>query len=324
MMTKRSLAVLLLGVLVAARAPIWADERAVGTAVTYRNPILDRPGAADPTVIAFEGKYYLYPTLDSKGYEVFVSTDLVHWESKGKCFTDSRGGVWAPDVFYYARGDKRFYLYYTADNPGGGKLIGVAVADSLLGPFVDRGTLAEGAIDAHLFEDDDGRMYLYHVDLKGGFKIVAQPMKDPLTKMGEAAVVIRPDAAWERAKGSVTEGPWMMKRGGVYYLMYSGSGADGPDYAIGYATSKSPMGPFEKYAGNPIARRGNGIFGPGHHCVVIGPDGKYWMFYHQKADDRVNWRRFVAMDPLWFDEDGVIHVKLSRGTEEKGPVVGKN
>jgi xylan 1,4-beta-xylosidase len=299
--------------------PYFAEER-VATGITYRNPILDRPGAADPTVLFFEGRYYLYPTLDSRGYEVFVSKDLVHWESKGKCYADQRGGVWAPDVFYHARGNKRFYLYYTADNPKGGKLIGVAVADSPLGPFKDHGTLAESAIDAHLFCDDDGKLYLYHADLKDGFKIVAQEMKDPVTKSGEPVVVIRPTQGWEKVKGEVTEGPWMMKYHGVYYLMYSGSGANGPDYAIGYATSSSPMGSFEKYSANPIAKRGGGIFGPGHHCVVKGPDGKWWMFYHQKADDQVNWNRFVAMDRLWFDEAGAIHVKLSRGTDEAGPV----
>ncbi|MDL1872546.1 hypothetical protein FBR05_10095, partial [Deltaproteobacteria bacterium PRO3] len=84
-----------------------------------------------------------------------------------------------------------------------------------------------------------------------------------------------PDKAVVR-RGAVAEGPWMLKRKGVYYLMYSGSGADGPDYAIGYATSKSPLGPFTKHAGNPIAKRGNGVFGPGHHCVITGPDGKLY------------------------------------------------
>src|SRR5215831_9688463 len=66
---------------------------------TYRNPIIDVPGAADPTVIKYESRYYLYPTLDSRGYDVFVSDDLVHWERKPKCYSDRRGGVWAPDVF---------------------------------------------------------------------------------------------------------------------------------------------------------------------------------------------------------------------------------
>ena len=128
---------------------------------TYRNPIIDRIGPADPTVIRHQGRYYLYPTLDGKGYDVFVSEDLVHWEQKPKCFTDPRGGVWAPDVFEDKKGDGKFYLYYTVNRPAGGKQIGVAVADGPLGPFHDQGNLADFAIDAHLFQDDDGSLYLY-------------------------------------------------------------------------------------------------------------------------------------------------------------------
>lgn len=286
---------------------------------TYRNPIIDCPGAADPAVIRFEGKYYLYPTLDCTGYDVFVSDDLVHWERKPKCFTDARGGLWAPDVFHHVHGDGRFYLYYTADRPGGGKLIGVAVADHPLGPFQDRSVLVEGAIDAHLFQDDDGALYLYYVNLPGGFKILGQPMADPLTPKGEATPLIEPTEEWEKHHGHVTEGPWMLKHRGRYYLMYSGSGAMGPDYAIGYATATAPLGPFTKFAGNPIAHRGNGIFGPGHHCVVAGPDGRLWMVYHQKNTEKVDWDRFLALDPLWFDEEGVIHTRTTRGTDEPAP-----
>ena len=179
--------------------------------------------------------------------------------------------------------------------------------------------ILQSAIDAHLFRDDDGSLYLYYVEIEGGFKIKVQPMSDPLTKKGEPTEVIRPTVDWERKKGAFTEVPWMLKHKGLYYFMYSGSGADGPDYAIGYATAKSPLDPFTKYSGNPIAKRGNGVFGPGHHCVVTGPDGKLWMAYHQQNSEEIGWKRFLAIDPLWFDDAGVIHVKTTRGTDEPAP-----
>lgn len=288
-------------------------------AKTYRNPIIDIIGPADPCVIRHRGVYYLYPTWDSKGYDVFVSDDLVHWQKKGKCFTDPRGGVWAPDVFHNTRGDGKFYLYYTANRPGGGKLIGVAVADDPLGPFENQGDLVESAIDAHLFQDDDGACYMYYTCLAQGFRIMVQPMADPLTKQGDPLFLFGPSESWEQAKGHVTEGPWMLKRDGVYYLMYSGSGTDGPDYAIGYATSDSPTGPFVKHPGNPIAKRGDGVYGPGHHCVVTGPDGNLWMVYHQQNSEEVSWNRFLALDPLWFDDQGVIHARTTRGIDQPAP-----
>ena len=287
------------------------------TGLTYRNPIIPHIGPADPAVIHFRGKYYLYPTWDGRGYDVFVSEDLVHWEQQPKCFVDDRGGAWAPDVFWNEKDDGKFYLYFTVDNPAGGKLMGVAQADGPLGPFTDPHTLETSAIDAHLFRDDDGALYLYYVKISGGFRILVQPMSDPQTKQGSPVQVIEPTETWERRRGAVTEGPWMLKHRGTYYLMYSGSGANGPEYAIGYATSSSPMGPFTKFAQNPIAQQGHGVFGPGHHCVVTGPDGGLWMVYHQQESTRVGWRRFLAIDPIWFDADGVLHAKTSRGSDEQ-------
>jgi xylan 1,4-beta-xylosidase len=293
--------------------------------LTYRNPILTAGSPADPHVIRVDGTYYLYATTHGRGFDAYASKDLVHWELKGRAFDDPRGGAWAPDVFHNVRGDGKFYLYYTDNdakesNGPFDKQIGVAVADSPLGPFVDKGPLVGGVIDAHLFQDDDGRYYLYYVSISDGFKIIVQPMADPLTPQGEPTQVLHPTEPWEMAAGEVTEGPFILKRDGVYYLMYSGSGADSPQYSIGYATAKSPTGPFEKFAGNPIVSQKEGLFGPGHHCVVEGPDGKLWMVYHQKYSDRKSFRRFTALDPLWFDESGVIHAKVTRETEEPGPV----
>ena len=291
----------------------------------YKNPIMTEDYPADPDVMLVDGTYYLYATTHGHGYDAWSSTDLVNWKPRGSVFKAAHGGAWAPDLFHNARGDGKYYLYYTDSKPGAprrgpeGKRIGVAVSASPLGPFVDKKVLAEGAIDAHLFQDDDGRYYLYYVEIVDGFKIFAQRMSDPLTKQGERVEVMHPTEKWEMASGHVTEGPFMLNHKGIYYLMYSGSGADTPNYAIGYATSNSPMGPFKKHSGNPIAHRDNGIYGPGHHCVVDGPDGKMWMVYHQKYDDRVNYRRFLALDPIWFDDKGKLHARVTRDTEEQGP-----
>ncbi len=295
---------------------------------TYSNPILTEGYPADPHVLLVDGTYYLYATTHGRGYDAWSSTDLVNWQDRGAVFRTPRGGAWAPDVFHNKRGDGKFYLYYTDDDPSAppgplDKQVGVAVGKSPLGPFEDKKVLAAGSIDAHLFQDDDGKYYLYYVEIAGGFKIFVQRMSDPLTKArgheGDRIEVLHPTERWEKASGEVTEGPFMLKHKGTYYLTYSGTGADSPNYAIGYATSKSPLGPFEKYAGNPIAHREKGIYGPGHHCVVNGPDGKMWMVYHQKYEDRTSYRRFLALDRIWFDDDGKLRARVTRGTDERGP-----
>lgn len=291
---------------------------------TYTNPLLPDISLADPDVIKVDDKYYLYPTSHTRGYDVYVSDDLVTWKNEGLVFDDPRQGAWAPEVFHNKRGDGKFYLYYTDNMPNVpvaplAKQVGVAVSNSPRGPFVDKASLADHSIDAELFQDDDGSYYLYYVHLEDGFKILVQPMADPLTKKGEPKEVIRPTEPWEMVSGHVTEGPVVLKRNGTYYLMFSGTGADSPNYGIGYATSKSPMGPFVKYPGNPIVKRTADLFGPGHHCVVEGPDNKLWMVYHQKKYDGIGWRRFLAIDPMWFDDAGVIHARVTKGTEQPAP-----
>lgn len=291
---------------------------------TYRNPIITRDNPADPHVIRVDDEYYLYPTSHGRGYDAYVSEDLVTWEHRGSVYKSAPGGAWAPDVFHYTRGDGKFYLYYTEDHPDrpkgpGNKHIGVAVADGPLGPFVDRGQLVSDAIDAHFYQDDDGELYFYYTNLAGGFKILVQPMADPLTKKGSPTEVLRPTESWERRGFPVTEAPFVLKRNGVYYLMYSGSPADTPDYAIGYATADSPTGPFVKHPENPIAKRSENVLGPGHHAVVEGPDEKLWMVYHQKENDERNYARFIAIDPLWFDDDGALKTRLSNGSEHPAP-----
>lgn len=304
--------------------PSTASAEPQRNAATYSNPILTEDNPADPHVIKVDDTYYLYATTHGRGYDALTSKDLVHWEPRGSVFDDSRRGAWAPDVFHDKRGDGRFYLYYTDTDPdplpaSHSKRIGVAVADSPLGPFEDRKVLVQGAIDAHLFQDDDGSFYLYYVNLVGGFAIIVQPMADPLTPRGKPTELMRPTQPWEMLSGEVTEGPFMLKREGTYYLMYSGSGADSPNYGIGYATSESPTGPFVKYRGNPIVGRSERIHGPGHHAVVTGPDGELWMVYHQKYGVDRSFNRFLALDPMWFDDDGVIHAKATRGTNEPAP-----
>jgi beta-xylosidase len=121
---------------------------------------------------------------------------------------------------------------------------------------------------------------------------------------------------------AITEAPWLLKHKGTYYLLYSGAAADTGDYAIGYAAAKSPVGPFSKHTGNPIMKKGNGVFGPGHCAVTKTPDGKLWMVYHQKKDGSKGWDRIICIDALWFDDRGVLHGKATRSVPQPAPFAG--
>ena len=174
-----------------------------------------------------------------------------------------------------------------------------------------------------MFLDDDGKYYLYYAAFPV-FRIYVQPMKTPLRKKGRPVEILRPSEPWEMKQRPITEAPWLLKHKGTYYLLYSGGGPDTEDYAIGYATSKSPVGPFVKYSGNPIMKKGNGVFGPGHCAVVTTPDGRLWMVYHQKRDSSRGWDRIICIDALWFDDKGVLHGQPTRSEPKTAPFTGSN
>jgi len=286
---------------------------------------IDLPGAdgsADPHIIEVDGAWYLYPTTTGVSIECWRSSDFENWEYEGVVWGPAPagswndGGVWAPDVFAH---EGQFYLYYTANDK-----IGVAVADSPVGPFEDvydhpligggYGGEMQDAIDAHMFRDQDGRLYLYTTGTFGPLRFQRVfPMLDPWTVEGPWKLLFVTNLlSWEMF---VNEGAWMILRNGVYYLMYSGNGANLPLYGLGYATAESPTGPFTKYEQNPILRMDpdHDFYGPGHNSVTTGPDGKLWMFYHTKVNERVNYDRLIRKNKIAFTEDGQLYVDVGLG-----------
>lgn len=138
------------------------------------NPIL--PGFhADPEILYSNktGKYYIYSTTDGKpgwgGYKYYVysSSDLKEWKNEGVALDAkngqiswANGNLWAPAAIEVKQkdGSYKYFLYYSA-NPKekGGKKMGVAVADSPVGPFVDFG---KPIVENHLLDGDSRLMWM--------------------------------------------------------------------------------------------------------------------------------------------------------------------
>jgi len=217
---------------------------------TYQNPLI---AGADPFVLTYNGMYYLYATNAEDGFRVFVSEDMARWTDMGYCL--KKGDVigekwfWAPEVM--EKGGK-FYMVYVAEEH-----LAVAESDSPLGPFVqkEKKWLSDRkAIDGHFFRDEDGNVYLYYVRFDNGNVIYAAKMNESLSGFDEEneKFLFRADREWELKDCQVVEGPFVLKHKGKYYLTYSANHTRSEDYAIGYAVSDSPLGPFEKYENNPI------------------------------------------------------------------------
>lgn len=256
-------------------------------------PPVDQPVMlADPFVLKHEDKYYMYGTSGSSpdvGIPVYESTDGKTWTgpagksgqgralSKGESYGST--GFWAPEVFYK---NGLFYMFYTANEH-----IAVATSTSPLGPF----TQAQQQplhdvkeIDPHVFVDDNGKSYLYFVRFDNGNKTYGAELNEDWKSIKENTLTtcITQTAEWEIVSGAqwpVTEAPAMLKHKNLYYIFYTANDFRSPAYNVGYATSSSPLGPFTKYAGNPIVPKTDNIQGTGHNAfVMVGAD--LVMYYH--------------------------------------------
>ena len=210
-------------------------------------------------------------------------------------------------------------------------------------------------IDANLYFETDGRVFLYYsrccykhpvkselsaklkkegrasevqeswiygVELKPDLSgVIGKPklLLCPPKKLGD------PQSRWEdlsalAGEGEAirrwNEGSFLFKHDDTYYMMYSTNYWRGKHYAVGYATSKSPMGPFTKAANNPVLEKnteqGGDVYCTGHNMVLTMPDGDMYCVYHgrtAKTDSITGDAKRVAfIDKMEILEDGTLVV----------------
>ncbi len=103
------------------------------------------------------------------------------------------------------------------------------------------------------------------------------------------------------------EGPFMFKKDGKYYFMWSEGGWTGPNYSVAYAISDSPFGPFKRI-GKILQQDPKIATGAGHHSVIQNPTTKDWyMIYHRRPLTETDGNsRVTCIDKMFFDENGLI------------------
>lgn len=247
----------------------------------YTNPI--KQDAADPGVLRWNGKYYMVSTAGTPTFPIFVSDDLVNWQPTGRSVFDGthpwgRDRFWAPEPH---RVGNRFAVYYSASDNDGALRVGVATADTILGPYTDLGRpLIKDSfwtIDVNFFRDDDGRQYLFWKEDAGDTRIFGQEVdQSGISFIGQRRTVLQKGLPWEGSKG--IEGSWLTKHDGQYYMLYSGELFSSPAYGLGVARASSPLGNYTK-KGEPILRSSNRWKGPGHNSVVR-VNGNDYLVYH--------------------------------------------
>lgn len=295
------------------------------------NPVI--PGYfADPTIKKFGDTYYMYATTDGSGAgfgpaQVWTSKDFVNWTLMPMNWPDSHW-IWAPDVIRHT--DGRYYYFYcqpciihcgVSETPRGPWKNILGESEAVLVP--DRFVTNAITLDGQTFVDDDGSVYLYWGTwgIYKGFGCGAGKMTPDLKGFTETRLIPNTEAV------DFFEAPFVLKRNGIYYFMYSSGSCHDHTYRVQYATSDHPLGPYE-YKGCILETNEDGtVHGPGHHSILKEGDD-YYIVYHRHDNPHSNrgFHRQLCMDKMEFEADGSIRkvIPTHEGVGALAPSVVKS
>lgn len=285
----------------------------VVTGVMAQNPIVP-PGVyiADPSArVWFDGNLSIYGSLDesteyycSWRHHVMETTDMKNWNITENVFASKGEGDEVPysDALLFApdcmEKDGKFFLYYCMPDPKAGE--GVATSSSPTGPFTNgRKMDLKGIeeIDPAVFIDDDGQAYY----IWGQFDAKMAKLKPNMTEIDPATIV---SGVVTEKEHFFHEGAFMFKRDGIYYLVYADMSRGNRPTCIGYATAKSPFGPY-KYGGVIVDNDNCDPSNWNNHGSVAEFNGRWYVFYH-RATHNSRMMRKACVEPISFNPDGSI------------------
>jgi GH43 family beta-xylosidase len=296
---------------------------------------------ADPFVWKSGATYFAIGTGQSEAcgrtagkiFPVLQSTDFFHWHFVGGALVppDAQLGTnfWAPEV---VAENGMYYLYYSVGHGDKQHQLRVATSDMPQGPYHDVGqplldpSACAFAIDPHPFQDDDGAWYFFYAtdfldfssDTRAGTALMVTPLKSMVELEGPGSPVLRARSDWQRFQQDrlmydrvwdwhTLEGPFVIKRQQRYFCFYSGGRWENETYGVDYGVADSVLGPFSD-AGNESGPRvlhtvPGHVIGPGHNCIVTGPDGETEYIVYHAWDAHMTARR-MFIDRLDWSPEG--------------------
>lgn len=287
--------------------------------VTYCNPVnisyrfcLDEPSrreAADPTVVWFKDRYFLFASK-SGGY--WHSKDLTKWMFIET--TEIPIEEYAPtaiaikDTLYFLASSAEQSTIYKSTDPLSGRW------------SVARENLEIPVWDPAFFLDDDNRLYLYwgcsnvnpiygvEVDYRNNFSFIGKPTELIHANPNQYGWEVPGDYNTLLEQRPWIEGAWMNQYNGKYYLQYSGPGTEFKSYADGVYTSENPFGPFHIQPHNPFAYKTEGFAaGAGHGSTFADKYGNYWHIGTITISQKHIFERRLGLYPTFFDKQGLLY-----------------
>ena len=268
--------------------------------------------AADPVVVSFKDKYYLFASKSS-GY--WYSEDFTDW--KHVFITDSVLPIedYAPGLFIH-----KDHLYYVGSTHGKGMLYRSAAPET--GEWEPVKEIWSYWDPAFYVEGDN--LYMYY----GGSPVdpIYAQVLDLNTLEARTEVITcfnsnKEEYGWERTgehnelpRRPYIEGAWMTAHQGKYYLQYAAPGTEWKSYADGTYVSDSPSGPFTYMENSPVSYKPTGfIGGAGHGCMFTVGSENYWKAATNSISVRHMFERRVSFYPAGFDKDGYLYTDTYLG-----------
>ncbi|MFR0827965.1 family 43 glycosylhydrolase [Bacteroides intestinalis] len=285
--------------------------------------------AADPVIVLFKDKYYLFTTMDIGGYR--VSDDLITWKD---VYFNPEIHASALDIDHYvapavAADDNYVYFINFTRDRSKKKVDVIRSADPENGKWEKCGEVRRMA-DPCLFIDD-GRFYFYYglgaeqsttffevnpetfEEIEGTKKVLREYITDVKEctsgyHFGRRELYDEIDAsAWmgKFQKIPCPEGAWIVKNNDKYYLQYATPGTICNWYCDIVMESDSANGGFIEQPYNPVSLKVGGfIGGAGHSCVFKDKYGNWWQATSMWIGNHDEFERRIGLFPVSFDAKG--------------------
>lgn len=277
-----------------------------------KNPVVEG-WYADPESRVYDDVVYMYvtkslPFEEQLNLDLVTTSDLENFEIHHdildmSTYKGAYKAIWAPTIIDK---DGKYYLIFAANDIHSESEVGglyIGVCDSPLGPF--KNVFEDGRplineiinnaqpIDAHLYKDDDGTIYLYYGGWKHMMVCIMNDTMDGFKPMNEPC-----EKGWVReiTPKDYVEAPYVMKIDGEYHLMYSSGGWTNGTYCVKAGKTADPTTEFVYYG--DILKAAEIADGPGHNSAFYFK-GKHYVAYHRRTVGDLNkHHRKLCIDEL--------------------------
>lgn len=294
-----------------------------------QNPIITTAYTPDPAPFVYGDRLYMFTGHDEddatyfkmKDWMLYSTEDMVNWTYLGTPISTATfdwayqgDRAWAAQAV--ERDGKWYWYVCLTEAATNADALAVAVADHPQGPYKDAigGPLATGwsFIDPTVFIDNDGSAYLFWgnkgcwygklgkdmVSFENGYKEVPG-FRDPKC-FGPESMKMNWSKGHEEMMVGYEEGPWVSRRGDIYYITYPAGGV--PEH-MAYSTAPSIDGPWT-YRGRIMDEAENAFT---IHGGEVEFKGRNYMFYHNGAlPNGGGFHRSACVEEFTYNEDGTI------------------